>query len=55
VTAARILLIGILALASISLLGTIIAFVAPYIAALIVLWIVGAVIWRMLRNSSSPE
>jgi hypothetical protein len=39
--AARILLVGILAIASISMLGAAIAIAAPYIAALIVLWGVG--------------
>lgn len=39
--AAKILLIGILAIASISVMGAAIAIAAPYIATLIILWLAG--------------
>lgn len=52
---ARVLLIGILALASISLLGAAIAFAAPYLAAIIVLWLIGAGLWKMVGNKDFPE
>lgn len=51
--AARILLIGVLALAAISLISAAIVFAAPYLAALTVLILVGKALWNALE--SSPE
>lgn len=48
--AARILLVGILALATISLLASAIAFAAPYLAAIVVLWFLGWVILRVIED-----
>jgi F0F1-type ATP synthase assembly protein I len=51
--AARILLVGILAIASISIVGTAIAMASPYIAALLVLWTIGWVIYKIIPTGSS--
>lgn len=53
--AARILLVGILAVAAISLIATAIVFAAPYLAALIVVLAVGAIIYRLLGTDSAPN
>lgn len=53
--AARILLVGILAVAAISLIATAIVFAAPYLAALIVVLAVGAIIYRLLGTDSTPN
>lgn len=54
--AARILLVGILAIASITILGSAIAFAAPYIAALLVLWGIGKLIdIKLTSGTATPE
>lgn len=53
--AARILLVGVLAVAAISLIATAIVFAAPYIAALVVLLAVGAIIYRLIEDDSTPK
>lgn len=50
IQAVRILFIGILAIATVSLLGAAIAIGAPYLAAIVVLWIIGAFIYRKVEG-----
>lgn len=51
--AARILLVGVLALAAISVLSAAIAFAAPYLAAVLVLFVVGTWLLRKLDTEDS--
>jgi hypothetical protein len=53
--AARILLLGILALAAIAILSQAIVFAAPYLAALIVLSVAGIVIYAILEDSEPKD
>lgn len=48
--AARILLVGILAIATVSLLASAIAFASPYIAAIIVMWVIGKALLSFLER-----
>jgi len=53
--AARILLVGILVIASIAILSTAIAFAAPYLAALVILWGLGKWCLNKLQDTKPPE